>query len=244
VATFEELIDVADAIVMAVPPDIQAHYAPLAAQAGKALLLEKPLGLSLAQAEDVAAAVRESGVVNQVMFTNRYTARGRKFIAEARERIPIGAVAQYINGLCLSGDEFATPWRMAKGALLDLGPHVLDLLDASVGPIVDVTAKGDPTRWFTLTAEHEGGALSEAALSLNSPMGGGEIANLRLFTERGPLTLDFYGKDDDPGVPDVIRGEFVAAVAAGQSHEIDVERALYIQRLLDMAERSASVIRA
>ena len=239
VESFDELLDVSEAIVFTVPPDVQAQYVPRAAQAGKALLLEKPLGLSLAEAERVADAVNSAGAANQVMFTNRYSSRVRTFIDDVRASEPIGALGHYINGACLPGGYFATPWRVAKGALLDLGPHMLDLLDASMGPIVDIRGQGDPTRWFTLTVEHESGALSQASLSLNTPTDG-EVTGVRAFTDRGEFRVEFVGKDGDPTVPDVIRNEFVQTATSGRSHEMDVNRALYIQRWLEKAQQTAA----
>lgn len=238
VATFDELIEVSDAIVFAVPPDVQAEWAPRAAAAGKPLLLEKPLGLSLAEAEALTDALDEAGAVTQVMFTNRYSARVQDFIAEARRRTPLGAIGRYINGACLPGGYFATPWRVEKGALLDLGPHMLDLLDASLGPIVDIRGDGDPTKWFVISAEHEGGARSTASLSLTVPTEG-EVTGIDLFTDQGQMFVDFVGKDGDPQAPHHIRAAFAETVATGRSHEMDIHRALYIQRLLERAAISA-----
>lgn len=237
VGSLEALLDRCDAVVFAVPPNVQAEYAPVAAKAGKALLLEKPLGLSLGEAERVAGVILDTGVVTQVMLTNRFSGIVRSFLEEAQKRTALGAIATYINGACLPGGYFATPWRVEKGALLDLGPHVLDIFDAALGPIVNVWGQGNPTRWFTLTARHQNGALSQATLSLTTPTDR-EITGVRLFTDQGELTMDFVGKDGDPSAPGTIRAEFAAAVAAGVSHEIDIKRALYIQRLLDQAERT------
>src|SRR5215212_7364292 len=48
--SYEELLDRCEAVAFAVPPDVQATLAPRAARAGKALLLEKPIALGLAEA--------------------------------------------------------------------------------------------------------------------------------------------------------------------------------------------------
>lgn len=237
VASYEELLDQVDAVVFAVPPDAQADYAIQAARAGKALLLEKPLGLSLARAQEVADAVNASGVVNQIMFTNRYTDHVRAFLLEASSRTPIGAMANFINGACLPGGTFATPWRIELGAILDLGPHVFDLLDAAVGPIAEISATGDPRRWVAVTARHENGAVSQAGLSLNSTVVT-DVTDVRLFTEEGELSTSFVAADTGPNTPGTIRSEFAAAVASGAPHELDVNRALYLQRLIDQATRS------
>jgi predicted dehydrogenase len=236
--SFEALLDTVDALVFAVPPFIQAELAAQAARAGKPMLLEKPIGVDLAEAEKLTAAIDEAGVPTQVMFTNRYSPTIRRFLAQARAQTPIGAIGSYINQAALPGGTFATPWRVAKGALLDLGPHVLDTLDAAVGPIVEVRGEGDPQRWYTLTATHHSGVISQAALSLTSPVAA-DVAGVKVYTEQGELACEFVGKDGDPEVPGVIRREFAAVVTSGVAHEIDVHRALYIQRLLEQAAASS-----
>ena len=77
--------------------------------------------------------------------------------------VPIGARATFVNGMLLGG-MFATPWRLKQGPLLDLGPHLLDLLEACLGPIEAVTARGDPHGWISLILEHQGGLISEATI--------------------------------------------------------------------------------
>lgn len=79
----------------------------------------------------------------QLVLTNRYHPATRKFLSRARELEITGARSCLLHGAFLGG-EFATTWRLEHGALLDLGPHLLDLLDAAVGPIVRVRGTGDP----------------------------------------------------------------------------------------------------
>jgi predicted dehydrogenase len=235
--SFEALLAESDAVVFAVPPNVQAELVPAAAKAGKALLLEKPLGFNLAQAQQVADAVQSAGVVNQVMFTNRYVDHIRAFLAELEGKKPIGAVASFINGACLPGGTFATPWRIELGAILDLGPHVLDLLDVALGPIVDISAVGDPRRWVAVTSRHESGAVSQAALSLNTP-DVGDVTGVRVFTEEGDVSTEFVAADPGPTTPGNILSDFVAAIKSGKPHELDVNRALYLQKLMDQAANS------
>ncbi|WP_079925169.1 Gfo/Idh/MocA family protein, partial [Mycobacterium sp. AT1] len=232
--SYDELLDSVDALVFAVPPFVQAELAAQAAAAGKPMLLEKPLGIDLAEAEKLVHAVDEAGVPTQVMYTNRFSPRIRTFLEHARAATPIGAIGSYINQAALPGGTFATPWRVDKGSLLDQGPHVLDMLDAAVGPIIDVRGAGDPRRWYILTATHENGVISQAALSLTAPVVA-DVAGVKVYTEQGELSCEFVGIDGDPEVPGVIRREFADVVASGTSHEIDIHRALYNQRLLEQA---------
>src|SRR5690606_21825013 len=82
-ASFEELLDTCEAVDFAVPPAVQADLAVRAARAGKALLLEKPLGPDLAGARAVAEAVAECGVVSQLVLTKRYHPATRDFLRRA-----------------------------------------------------------------------------------------------------------------------------------------------------------------
>jgi len=58
------LLDRVDAVAVAVPPDVQVPIAVAAAEAGKHLLLEKPLALTVADADRVVDAVRTAGVAS------------------------------------------------------------------------------------------------------------------------------------------------------------------------------------
>ncbi|MGP3986085.1 Gfo/Idh/MocA family protein [Streptomyces sp. 3N207] len=233
-ASFAELLEHCEAVAFAVPPAVQAELAPRAARAGRALLLEKPLGPDLAAARTVADAVAESGVVSQLVLTKRYHPVTRHFLARARELTVTGARSCYLHGAFLGGDH-ATAWRLEHGALLDLGAHLLDLLDLAVGPVTAVRGTGDPRRWTELTCEHENGAVSQASLS-------GAVAlprartRVELYGPEGELVYDTADLDHEECWP-VLRREFAAAIRGGRSSEIDAQRGLRLQELLEQAVR-------
>ena len=62
--------------------------------------------------------------------------------------------ATFLGDGATPGSFFGTPWRLAEGGLLDLGPHVLDALDTALGQIVAIEAAGDPLGIVALTCEH------------------------------------------------------------------------------------------
>ncbi|WP_326664649.1 Gfo/Idh/MocA family protein [Streptomyces sp. NBC_00385] len=228
--SFEELLDHCEAVAFAVPPAVQAGLAVRAAAAGRALLLEKPLGADLAAARAVAEAVAEHGVISQLVLTKRYHPATRAFLAEAATRQVIGARSCYLHGAFLGG-EFATGWRLEHGALLDLGPHLLDLLDSAVAPIVSVRGTGDPRRWIELTCEHENGAVSQASLSGSVGLPRART-RIELFGPGEELVYDTAGIDHEECWP-VLRREFATAVRTGTGTGIDAARGLRIQELLD-----------
>lgn len=231
-ASFEELLERCEAVAFAVPPAVQAALAVRAAAAGRSLLLEKPLGGDLKSARAVAEAVATHGVVSQLVLTKRYHPATRAFLAEAAAQEFIGARSCYLHGAFLGG-EFATTWRLEHGALLDLGPHLLDLLDAAVAPIVSVRGTGDPRRWIELTCEHENGAVSQASLSGNVRLPRART-RIELFGAEGELVYDTAEIDHAECWP-ILRREFATAVRTGRGTGIDANHGLRIQELLDQA---------
>ncbi len=233
-ASFDDLLAVCDAVAFAVPPPVQALLAPRAAHAGKHLLLEKPLAFTLPEAEAIADAVDASGVQSLMVLRNRFTAEGRDFVARAQDGRALGALASFVSGAALPGNPFATPWRVELGAMFDLAPHAIDLLDAALGPVTGVTAVGDPLRWLGLTLEHRGGAVSQVALSITAP---GDPAPfwIEARTQDGPVTFDGARSDDDAGVQESITTALAQAVGSGIAHPLDVHRGVFLQRWMTKA---------
>lgn len=238
VASFDALLERVEAVAFAVPPDVQAELAVRAAAAGKHLLLEKPLAVTAAQAAEVAGAAEAAGVVSQMVLTWRYLPYVRSFLTSASGFDAAGARALSISGWALDGALFATPWRQQHGALLDVGPHVLDLLDVALGPIVRIESLGDPRRWVALTIEHETGALSQASLSITTPI---EAEwSVELFGPSGTLALgppegaDAATQAFAEGTK-LVTTEFAACIGDGRAHPLDARRGLYLQRLIEQS---------
>ncbi|NNK79092.1 MAG: Gfo/Idh/MocA family oxidoreductase [Litoreibacter sp.] len=68
-ATPEDAIAAADLVYLACPPVPRKAYALAAAAAGKAVFLEKPLGVDIAQSEELVADLKAYGVPAAVNFT-------------------------------------------------------------------------------------------------------------------------------------------------------------------------------
>jgi predicted dehydrogenase len=242
VGRLEELYDRCEAVAFAVPPDVQARIATEAARAGKHLLLDKPVALTVAAAEELAAAVGEAGVVSQMVLTNRYGPHGRAFLAEADGFEVVGARCASLSGALLDQSPFATPWRKRHGALLDVGPHLFDLLEGAVGPIEELSGRGDPLRWVSLTCRHAGGQVSDVSMSLTLPLAE-TVFECTLYGPSGALG---YRRPVGPAAAAAeleaaratLRREFAAAVTSGVPSDLDVSRGLRLQRLIDAATRS------
>jgi predicted dehydrogenase len=242
--TYDELLASCEAVDFAVPPSVQADLAARAADAGRALLLEKPLGVSLGQAISVAEAVRRNGVPNAVVLTKRYHQRTRQFLTAAAELRARGAIAgvtgAYLHGGFLDtgflADGGRGGWRAEFGALHDLGPHLLDLMDLVAGPIAAVRTEGRGD-YVALTTRHSGGATGQAVLS-------GSVSlldvktTMSVYSEAGSLEYTTEGMDHADCWP-TLRREFADAVRLGTSATVDVERALQIQAVVEAAALSA-----
>jgi len=68
-ASADDAIAAADVVYLACPPAPRKAYALAAAAAGKAVFLEKPLGIDIAESEDLVAQLAAHGVPAAVNFT-------------------------------------------------------------------------------------------------------------------------------------------------------------------------------
>jgi predicted dehydrogenase len=233
----DDLLDRCDVVVFAVPPDVQADLAVRAAEAGRHLLLEKPIATTLPDAEGLAAAVERAGVRSQLVLTIRYRAEVREFLAGLTGRAVDYVRGSMISAGALAGSPFSTPWRREAGAeLLDVGPHTLDLLEAVAGPVVEL--RGAQRHGLTTVATtHAGGAIGHAVLSITTPDGPGGL-DVEVVTQAGFATMP-TAPADEAQVWRTITDE-LAATVAGQPHPLDVHHGLRLQRLLDAVARSVA----
>jgi predicted dehydrogenase len=226
--SYEALLDACDVVAFAVPPAVQEALAPHAARAGKALVLEKPLAPTLAGARRIADAVGEAGVMSVVCFSARFGTPARTFLAALEGTDCFGALYVNVSGAFLEGPYAGSPWRHEGGALLDIGPHAIDLLTAALGPTHDVRAvvrRG----WVELTLHHDA-AVSTALLSAHVPM----LRRYRVeaFGPNGSVVLE------DPFDIEAfarLRAELASTVYTGTPHECDVWRGLDVQNVLEKA---------
>lgn len=234
-ADLDALFDACDAVAFAVPPAVQAELAVRAANVGKALLLEKPIAGDVAGAERLVEAIDGAGVVSMVVLSWRYAEAVRAFLVTAAslQPAPIGGRGAFISGGLLAGP-FATPWRLERGPLLDLGPHVIDLLDAALGRVARVRAHGDLHDWVGLQLEHESGAVSDVSLCATARVDQ-HVAGAEVYGPGGSAAVDCAAAVG-PASFATMRAEFAAAVASGTPPALDARRGLHLQRLLAEAE--------
>ncbi|MEV0391667.1 Gfo/Idh/MocA family protein [Polymorphospora rubra] len=167
----DDLIADVDAVAVALPPDVQAPIAVRAAEAGRHLLLDKPLALDLAEADRVVDAVRRTGVASVLFFTNRFRSTVVDFLDRA---VATGGWTGSRSILFASIFEPGSPhtgstWRRRHGGLWDVGPHLLSLVVPVLGPVTQVAAMDAPDHTAHLLLRHAGGAASTMSLTVDGP---------------------------------------------------------------------------
>lgn len=208
-----------DFVIVLTPPDARAALIRPLAEAGKHILLEKPVGRTAAEAREVVEICRGAGVRLGIVFQHRMRAASR-------------AAAALIAGGELGAlglAEISVPWwreqsyydapgrgtyaRDGGGVLISQAIHTIDLALALAGPVRQVRAMAATTRFHDMEAEDfvvaglafGGGAVGSLVASTASFPGGGESITLHheaasLHLAHGALTVRWRnGREETHG---------------------------------------------
>jgi len=131
-----------DAVVIATPPASHCEIAVAAAQAGKHIMLEKPMARSVAECDRIAAAARQSGIRLMLGHEKRFSVASQK-IRQLVQRGVLGEVFYLVvhwgasvklcpEKLIPAGYRESYEWRWRDnstggGILQDHVPHYVDL---------------------------------------------------------------------------------------------------------------------
>lgn len=250
----DALIADVDAVAIALPPASQAHFATMAANAGRHLLLDKPLASTVEDARAVVDAVERAGVTSVVFFTMRFDAKAAKWIEQQAATGEwytgradwYGAVfgtkgvesVEGVKGADGTADEdaspfAASPWRQEKGGLWDVGPHALSVLLPVLGDVTDVRAARGPRDTVHLTLRHESGVSSTAVLTLSAPAAAAGIG----IEFRGTHGVAAYPEEWSGTATDAF-ARAIDAVVAGRPHPCDARFGLRVTEILAAAEKA------
>jgi UDP-N-acetyl-2-amino-2-deoxyglucuronate dehydrogenase len=135
-----------DVVAVCVPTGLHAEVGARAAAAGKHLVIEKPIDVTLEAADRLIGAAREAGVAMTVISQHRFDTG----LIELRRLLDDGALGALVLG------EASTKWYRAQsyydsaawrgtwdldgGSLMNQGVHYVDLLLWAMGPVIEVTA--------------------------------------------------------------------------------------------------------
>ncbi|HHY30132.1 MAG TPA: Gfo/Idh/MocA family oxidoreductase, partial [Syntrophaceticus sp.] len=133
-----------DVVNICTPSGMHAEMGIAVAQAGKHVIVEKPMALSLKDADDLIGACDESGVKLAVCFQNRFNPPVQK-LRRALEEGRFGKLthASAIVRWFRPQDYYdQAPWRgtraMDGGCLMNQSIHNIDLLQWMMGPVESV----------------------------------------------------------------------------------------------------------
>jgi predicted dehydrogenase len=135
-----------DIVAITTPNHLHYPMAMAAIAAGKAVYCEKPLAVSLEQADAMRRAASTAGVVTRVGYNYQHN----PMITLARQMIANGDLGDIISFQGEFSEDFmadpTSPWSWrcevghAGGALADLGSHLLSMARFLVGDVASVCA--------------------------------------------------------------------------------------------------------
>ncbi len=193
--TIEEVLalEEIDAVYIATPVFCHKEQAMKVAKAGKHILLEKPMGLTVADAEEIAAYCKEQGVKLGVGLMMRFSAYHQKM----RELISAGVLGEIVSmrgQLTCWYPEIPGNWRQNKamsggGALMDMGIHCIDLLQYISGTKAEKVSCFAQNQTFSYSAD------DSAALLMKMRSGATAFvdANFNIPDNAAKCRLEFYG---------------------------------------------------
>ena len=148
-ADFEEFLrQNIELIIVASPPACHAEQVILALRAGKAVLCEKPLATSLADAQAIVETAEQTGSILAVGLVRRFLPAARSI----KHVLASGLLGDLRAFHCFEGGSFRWPVRSRTyfdrqitggGVLQDIGPHVLDLLSWWLGRPTSISYEDD-----------------------------------------------------------------------------------------------------
>jgi predicted dehydrogenase len=243
-ADFDAFLADLDGVAFSVPPDVQSELAVRAARAGRHLLLEKPVALTAAAADELVSAVEDAGVASVVFFTMRFQPDARTWLDELCAAGGwAGGHASWLASAFTEDSQFNTPWRREKGGLWDLAPHALSLLWPVLGPVERVTSDaglGDVTH---LVLHHRSGVTSTVTVTLGAPPAADGFS-LQVWGEHGLTAVPEIA--DDPVISlRTALTELAAAAQSGEvSHPCDVRFGRAVTLVLAEAQRKLDGLRS
>jgi predicted dehydrogenase len=133
-----------DAVYVATPPSSHVAYTLMAAAAGKPVYVEKPMALDVDECQAMIRACRAARVPLFVAYYRRALPR----FVEIKRRLEARAIGdvRFVTMTLHAPlrpedlDRAAPPWRVTPaisggGYFVDVGSHMLDLLDHLLGPV-------------------------------------------------------------------------------------------------------------
>jgi UDP-N-acetyl-2-amino-2-deoxyglucuronate dehydrogenase len=161
-----------DAVAVCTPSGLHGAVGARAAGAGKQVLVEKPIDITLEAADRLIATARRAGVTLGVVSQQRWNPGVRQLQQLIRDgrlgRLVLGdaIIKWYRSQAYYDSGEWRGTWALdGGGCLMNQGVHYVDLLQWLMGPVETVVA-------HTRTATHERIEVEDVAQALLTFRGG------------------------------------------------------------------------
>ena len=209
---FEDVLAVSeiDAVYIASPVFFHKEQAIKAAQAKKHILLEKPVALTVSDAEEIKKACEENNVKISIGFLMRfhgYHQKIKEIIAEGK----IGEIVSMRGQFTCWYPDIDGAWRQKKamsggGALVDMGIHVIDLIHYISGLKAVEVAAFNQTQTFgyevddssNLIMKMDNGAVAYVDSNFNIP-DAASVAKLEIYGTKGSIVATGTLAQDEVG---------------------------------------------
>lgn len=196
-----------DAVCLATPVHLHAEQTIAAAEAGKHVLCEKPMALTVAECDRMLAACRASNVVLSVAYYRRFYpvfAVIKKLIASGEIGQPMLAQINAFEHFNPAADH-PRAWLLNKaraggGPMMDFGCHRIEVLMNLFGQITDVTAINDQLR-FTREVEDTSAAFFRFASGARATL---TVTHAVMESQD---TLDIFGTEGSLHIASLNSGE-------------------------------------
>jgi len=185
--------DGVDAVYISLPNHLHAEWAVRMAHAGKHVLCEKPLALSVQEVDAISSAAEHTGVIVQEACATRFhpqTARVAEVVRSGELGSVVFASAEFAFPLPSTVDIRLQP-GYGGGALWDLGGYPVSLFQAVLGAN-PTHATGHATRGpsgvdltFAAQLDYPDGACVQFMVSMGSPL----ARSARIVGTAGTLEL-------------------------------------------------------
>ncbi len=168
-STLEDILadDSVQALYIASPPKFHCEQTIAAVKAGKHVLCEKPLALTVAEGEKMVQAARDAGVKLGTNFMMRFHwchQRIKQLLDEGKLGTPVMGRAELTCWYPpMPGAFRQIPAEGGGGAFIDMGNHCIDLLEFFFGRTVEISMFMD-----TLVQDYEADDTSVAILRFES----------------------------------------------------------------------------
>jgi predicted dehydrogenase len=235
VGSYDELValDDVDIVYVATPHPSHLEHAVMSMQAGKHVLVEKPIALSADQARQIAAVAARTGLFCAEALWTLFLPKWDML----RQVLDAGVLGELRSVHTVYGEHFADGHRifdpaLAGGPLLDLGTYPLAYVTSLLGPARSVAAAGVPdvrgvNGQLGATMLHDRGTMSVVATTLHgwprneiTIIGSEGVATVEaLHNSPGPITVVSADRrvtltHDEPHGDQVAGLHFQAAAAA------------------------------